>query len=200
MRPRSRTAAACGALAVLLAVSGVARAAAPFPAGLYQLDPLHSRIAWSVSHLGFSIFRGLIPSVQGSLRIDPVHPEASRLNAYVAMAGITTLDAALDARLRGGQFFATGRYPTAAYHADGLTMTGPRTARLDGTLTLVGVSHRVAMNVRFERAARDPVNGKLTLGFEGTATLRRSRYGIVAFTPLVGDDVTLNLEAEFVPR
>ncbi|WP_428394473.1 YceI family protein [Lichenicoccus sp.] len=185
-------------LAVLLAVSGAARAAEPFPAGLYKLDPLHSRIAWSVSHLGFSIYRGLIPSVQGSLRIDPADPAASRLNAYVAMAGLSSLDPALDTRLRGPQFFATGRYPVAAYHADGLTMTGPHTARLDGTLTLVGVTHRLAMNVRFERAGRDPVTGKLTLGFEGTATLQRSRYGIVAYTPLVGNDVALELEAEFV--
>ena len=174
-------------------------AAAAFPAGTYQLDPEHSRISWSVGHLGFSIYRGLIPRVQGRLRIDPAHPEASRLDATIPMASIGTLDPALDRRLASPQFFDVVRYPDAFYHAAGLVMTGPRTARLDGSLTLCGVSQPVAVNVRFERVGTDPVNGKLTLGFEGTAIVRRSRFGVTAYVPVVGDDVGLELEAELVP-
>jgi polyisoprenoid-binding protein YceI len=172
----------------------------PFPAGRYRLDPEHARIAWSVDHLGFSTFRGLIPAVSGSLRIDPAHPETARLDVSVPMGGISSLDDALDRRLRGPQFFNTARYSVAAYHATGLVMTGPRSAQLQGRLTLCGVTHPLAMNVRFERAGVDPVNGRMTLGFEGTATIRRSLFGIVAYTPLVGDDVGLDLEAEFTPE
>lgn len=176
-----------------------ARAEAPFPAGRYRLDPHHARITWSVDHLGFSTYRGLIPSVTGTLLIDPAHPEAARLDAVVEMTGITSLDDELDKRLRGPQFFATPRYPTASYHATGLSMTGPRTALLHGSITLCGVTHALDMNVRFERAGQDPVDGRLTLGFNGAATLRRSSFGIVAYTPLIGDDVGLDLEAEFTP-
>jgi polyisoprenoid-binding protein YceI len=188
------------AILLLLALAPArAGAEAPFPAGRYRLDPQHSRIAWSVDHLGFSTYHGLIPAVGGILVIDPAHPEAARLDVAVPMGRISTLDEALDQRLRGPQFFDTGRYPTAMYHAAGLIMTGPRTARLQGDLTLCGISHPLAMNVRFERAGIDPVNGRVTLGFEGAATLRRSLFGIVAYTPLVGDDVGLDLEAEFTP-
>ena len=182
---------------LLFPVSG--RAGVPFPAGRYRLDPQHARISWSVSHLGFSTYRGLIPSVHGTLSIDPRHPEAAQLDARIAMSGIATLDPALDARLRSSQFFDVARYPTASYHAAGLRMTGPATARLDGALSLCGVTLPVPMNVRFERAGPDPVNGKPTLGFEGTAVLRRSLFGVAAYVPLVGDDVGLELEAEFVP-
>lgn len=171
----------------------------PFPAGRYRLDPHHARIAWSVDHLGFSTYRGLIPSVTGMLAIDPAHPEAARLDAVVPMARITSLDDALDERLRGPQFFDTVHYPTATYHADGLVMTGPRTARLRGSITLCGITHPLEMNVRFDRAGSDPVDGRLTLGFNGAAILRRSSFGVVAYTPLVGDDVELDLEAEFKP-
>ena len=174
-------------------------ARAPFPAGRYRLDPLHSRIAWSVDHLGFSTFRGLIPRVGGTLLIDPSDPVAARLDVAVPMAGITSLDPALDLRLHGAQFFAVARYPTASYRASRLVVTGARTARLDGDLTLCGVTHPVAMNVRLERAGTDPVDGRLTLGFDGTMTVRRSQFGVVAYTPLVGDDVALDLEAELTP-
>ena len=170
----------------------------PFPAGRYRLDPHHARIAWSVDHLGFSTYRGLIPSVTGTLLIDPAHPEAARLDAVVRMGGITSLDEALDRRLRGPQFFDVARYPTAAYRADGLRMTGSRTALLHGSITLCGVTHPLDMNVRFRQAGQDPADGQLTLGFDGAATLRRSSFGIVAYMPLVGDDVGLDLEAEFV--
>ena len=193
-----------GVLAVLALLAPTpSRAAAPpvpFPAGRYRLDPHHARIAWSVDHLGFSTYRGLIPAVTGALVIDPAHPEAARLDAVVPMTGITSLDDALDVRLRGPQFFDTARYPTASYHAGGLSMTGPATALLHGSITLCGVTHPLDMNVRFERAAPDPVDGRLTLGFNGAATLRRSAFGVVAYTPLVGDDVGLELEAEFKPE
>ena len=174
-------------------------AAEPFAAGRYRLDPLHSRIGWAVDHLGFSTFRGLIPHVAGTLAIDPGHPEAMRFDAEAPMDEIASLDPALDSRLRGSQFFAVARYPNATYHARHLVMTGPRTARVDGSLTVCGVTHPVAMNVRFERAGIDPATGKPTLGFDGTMIVRRSMFGIVAYTPLVGDDVTLDLEAELIP-
>jgi polyisoprenoid-binding protein YceI len=186
-------------LPVLLALGVQAWAQEPFPAGRYRLDPQHARIAWSVDHLGFSTYRGLIPGVGGTLQIDPAHPDAARLDVEVPMSRISTLDDALDRRLRGPQFFNTGRYPAASYHADGLVMTGARSATMQGSLTLCGVTHPVRMNVRFERAGADPVDGRLTLGFAGTATVRRSLFGVVAYTPLVGDDVGLDLEAEFIP-
>ena len=152
-----------------------------------------------MDHLGFSIYVGLIPQVHGSLLIDPANPQAARLEATVQMAKLTALDEALDRRLRGPQFFDVTRYPTATYRAVGLSMTGPQAAQLHGDLTLCGVTHPVTMNVRFQRAGTDPVDGALRLGFEGTAIVRRSLFGVVAYTPLVGDDVALQLEAEFTP-
>ena len=176
-----------------------ARVPPPFPAGRYRLDPQHARIAWSIDHLGFSIYRGLIPQLHGSLLIDPAHPQTARLEATVQMAKLTSLDEALDHRLRGPQFFEVARYPTATYRAVGVLMTGPQAGQLHGDLTLCGVTHPVTMNVRFQRAGTDPVDGVLRLGFEGTAIVRRSSFGVVAYTPLVGDDVELQLEAEFIP-
>ena len=185
--------------APLLLWSRPIAARSPFAAGRYRLDPEHARITWSVDHLGFSIYRGLIPQVQGRLLIDPAHPQAARLEAIVPMGKLTSLDEALDRRLRSAQFFDVARYPTASYRAAGLVMTGSDTAQLRGDLTLCGVSHPVTMNVRFQRAGPDPVDGVLTLGFEGTAIVRRSLFGVAAYAPLVGDDVELQLEAEFVP-
>ncbi len=184
----------------LLLSAGPAAAQPPFPAGRYRLDPQHARIAWSVDHLGFSTYRGLIPQGRGSLLIDPAHPQAASLEATVPMGRLTSLDEALDRRLRSAQFFDVARYPTASYRALGLVMTGADTAQLRGELTLCGVSHPVTMNVRFQRAGPDPVDGVLTLGFEGTAIVRRSLFGVAAYAPLVGDDVELQLEAEFTPE
>ena len=170
------------------------------PAGTYAFDPQHTRITWSVGHLGFSTYTGLIPRIRGTLLLDPGHPDATRLDAEIPMAGITSLDPELDRRLHGSQFFAVARYPTASYQARGLVVTGPGKARLDGTLTLCGVTHPVAMNVAFGGAGTDPVDGRLTVGFSGAATVRRSSFGVPAYVPVVGDDVRLTLEAEVKPQ
>ncbi len=170
------------------------------PPGTYVLDPQHTRVTWSVSHLGYSTYSGLIPQVHGRVRLDPSHPGATRLDASIPMAGMTSLDPALDLRLHGGQFFAVDRYPDASYHAQGLVTTAPGQGRLDGLLTLCGVTHPVAMNVVFGAAGIDPVDGRLTVGFAGSAIVRRSSFGVVAYVPVVGDDVTLTLEAEIKPQ
>nr|WP_321986814.1 YceI family protein [uncultured Lichenicoccus sp.] len=187
-------------VAALLAVPARAVDPSAVPAGIYTLDPQHTRIAWSVSHLGYSTYTGLIPQVQGTLRLDPSHPEATSLDAEIPMARITSLDPALDLRLHGAQFFATDRHPTAVYHALGLVVTAPGRGHLDGMLTLCGVTHPVAMNIVFGGAGIDPVDGRLTVGFAGSAIVRRSAFGVVAYVPVVGDDVTLTLEAEVKPQ
>jgi polyisoprenoid-binding protein YceI len=37
------------------------------------------------------------------------------------------------------------------------------------------------------------------VGFDATGTLKRSQWGLTELLPSVGDDVSLTIEAEFVP-
>ncbi|KQT19536.1 hypothetical protein ASG40_01460 [Methylobacterium sp. Leaf399] len=166
-------------------------------AGAYVLDPAHGKITWSVSHLGYSTYYGQITDVAAKLDLDPKEPARSRLTATIGMASISGINAALDAHLRGPDFFAVAGFPAATFTGTGIEPTSPTTARVTGDLTLKGVTRPVAFDATFNQSGVNPIDRRYTVGFDGRAVIKRSEFGITAFLPAVGDEVTLRLEGEF---
>ncbi|MEH3146355.1 MAG: YceI family protein [Methylobacterium frigidaeris] len=166
-------------------------------AGRYLLDPAHGTITWSLSHFGYSTFYGQFTEVAATLSLDPKAPAASRLAAEVTLAGIGGVSGTLDQRLREPDFFDTARFPRATFVSTQVEPTGPTTARVTGGLTLKGVTKPVVLDVTFTLAGPHPIDQRYTVGFEGRTVLRRSEFGIGAYAPQLGDEVTLRLAGEF---
>lgn len=166
-------------------------------AGAYVLDPNHGKITWSVSHLGYSTYYGQFTGVTGTLDLDPKAPEKSRLSVAVPLGGAITGSARLEQHLATPDFFDTQKFPSATFSATGVEPTSPTTARITGTLTLRGVTKPVAIDATFNQAGINPVDKRYSVGFDGRAVVRRSEFGVSAFLPALGDDVTLRIEGEF---
>jgi polyisoprenoid-binding protein YceI len=188
-----------------LSLPAAAQAPSPFitnPAqvesGRYTLDPSHGKITWSVSHLGFSTYVGQFHDVAATLVLDARNPAASQLDATIAMKSVGTFSQGLDQHLQTADFFDVANHPTARFTATRITLVDARTARIDGQLTLRGVTRPVTMQARFNQAGVNPASKRYTIGFEGEATIKRSDFGVSYALPLLGDEVTLKLEAEFV--
>ncbi len=192
------------ALTVALVVAPVALAQstqvpAEVKAGAYVLDPSHSKITWSVSHLGFSTYVGQFTGVAGTLKLDPKAVQAADLQVTVDTASVGTLNTALDNHLKSPDFLDVAKFPTATFKATSVKTTGERTADISGDLTLHGVTKPVVIEATFNRAGIAPTDGKYTVGFSGKAVLKRSDFGIKTYLPVLGDEVTLQLAAEFKP-
>ena len=192
------------ALAVTLVAAPVAYAQstqvpAEVKAGAYVLDASHSKITWSVSHLGFSTYVGQFAGVAGTLKLDPTAVQATDLQVTVDTASVGTLNTALDNHLKGPDFLDVAKFPTATFKTTSVTLTGERTADIAGDLTLHGVTKPVVIQATFNRAGIAPTDRKYTVGFAGKAVLKRSDFGIKAYLPVLGDEVTLDLAAEFKP-
>lgn len=199
----SRKALAAGAGALLLSYGAVQaqdafnRDPAQIQAGTYELDPAHSKITWSVSHLGFSTYVGQFAGGTGNLTIDPKSPQAAKLDVTVNTAAVGTLNKALDDHLKSADFLDVANHPTATFHATGVRLTGPSTADITGDLTLRGVTRPVVIKAVFNQSGVNPIDKTYSLGFDGEARIRRSEFGVAYGLPAVGDEVTLRLEAEF---
>lgn len=191
------------AAALLLSVGAVQAqdAVSPRPAdvraGTYALDPAHSKITWSVSHMGFSTYVGQFAGATGTLKIDPKAPRAAQLEVKVDTTAVGTLNKALDDHLKSPDFLDVAKHPTATFRATGVTLTGDRTAEVAGQLTLRGVTRPVTFKATFNQAGVNPVDKVYSLGFDGEAKIRRSEFGVSYGVPGVSDEVTLHLEAEF---
>jgi polyisoprenoid-binding protein YceI len=190
------------ALSLTLAAPALAQVPVnPNPAavqgGTFKLDPPHSKITWSINHFGFSTYIGQFAHVEGTMKLDPKNLGATALDVTVDTASLGTLNPALDNHLKSGAFLDVAKFPTATFKATKITRTGERTADIAGDLTLHGVTHPVTVHATFIQGGSNPVDKAYRLGFAGTAKLVRSEYGIKAYLPNLGDEVTLTIAAEF---
>ena len=189
-------------LAFALAVGGpasaqIVTAPAQVQAGAYKLDPDHGKITWPVNHFGFSTYIGQFATVNANLKLDPKNLGATVLEATIDANSLGTLNPALDKHLKSADFLDVAVFPTATFKATKVTQTGEKTADIAGDLTLHGVTRPVVLQAVFNQAGPNPMVKTYQIGFSGTAKIKRSDFGITAYVPAVGDEVTLTLEAEF---
>ncbi|MFM5949164.1 MAG: YceI family protein [Novosphingobium sp.] len=173
-------------------------------AGTYKADPLHTLVGWKVNHLGFNDYFGLFGSVSGTLVLDPANLQAARVSVRVPVRKVIAASEGITGALLrdpkgGGKPDYFGGSPGDALFVS--TKVSPaadgRTAAIDGNLTLGGVTRPVTITASFSGAGKNPLTGKQTVGFHGTATIKRSDWGINGDIPLVSDEVTLTISAAF---
>jgi len=167
------------------------------PAGVYAVEPKHTRIMFSVNHLGFTDYFGQFNDASGQLRLDPAASAASAVSVSIPTASLATSNDVLDAELKGAKWLDVAQFPAMTFKATGVVRTGADSAVVTGDLTLHGVTRPVSLKARFNASGVNPLSKRYTVGFNATTDIRRSDFGITAYTPLIGDDVTIIISAAF---
>lgn len=196
---KALTLAALSALTVT--AHGQAPVANPSPAavqaGAYKADPSHTRVQFTVSHMGFSDWYGDFSGVTGTLNLDPKALAKARVDIAIPVASVSTTNATLDGELKDANWFDAAQYPTITFTSTKVMPTGARTALVTGNLTFHGVTRPIVLNARFLASGTNPMNKAFTVGFNATTTLKRSDFGVKTYVPLIGDEVTLRISAAF---
>jgi polyisoprenoid-binding protein YceI len=164
--------------------------------GAYTVEPTHTRIAFAVSHMGFTTWFGDFTGASGALTLNPAKPAASTLTVSVPVASVSTTNAKLDSELKEADWLDAAKYPTAIFTASKITASAG-TAKIAGTLSLHGVTKPVVFTVKFNGAGIDPLDKAYTVGFEVRGKIKRSDFGVTKYVPLIGDDVDLIISAAF---
>ncbi len=165
--------------------------------GAYDLDSAHTRVVFGVSHLGLSTWNGDFSDVKGSLWIDPAAPQGAKLRVEIPVRTVSTTNPHVDEELRGPEWLDAEPFPNIVYESDCVVLQDERRGEVLGNLTLRGVTKAVALSVTFNGAASNPWTKKSMIGFDAVARIRRSDFGVTAFIPLIGDEVSLRISAEF---
>src|ERR1700722_7334641 len=167
------------------------------PSGAYSLDPNHASVTFKINHLGFSRYTGRFDKLEGTLNYNSAQPELSSLDVTVYPNSIDTNNVKLEEELRGDKWFDVIKYPRATFHATKIERTGATTGKVTGDFSLMGKTHSVTLDTTLVGAGDNPMLKKPVVGFSATGVIHRSDYGLSNFIPMVGDDVTLEIEAEF---
>lgn len=165
--------------------------------GDYQIDGAHTTVIFAVDHLGFSTFYGRFNTISGRLSLDVAAPEKSNVAVRIAAASIDTPSDALDEKLRAPDAFDTEKFPDIQFQSQRVVRTGDKTADVEGLLTVKGVTKPVTLKAAFHGSGVMPMLNDRRAGFDATATISRSAFGIDAWKGFVGDEVKLIIAAEF---
>jgi len=197
-------AAVAAGLSLLLLASCFTQARPGFtgaPAGAWKLDPAHSSLVWKVSHRGLSSYTARFTRISAALSFDPANPEAAALDVRVDPASVRTDHPGgddWDRELAAG-WFRAGAYPEIRYVSRRITRTGENSGIVEGELTFLGQTRPVALTVIFNGTAPSGGPGSPpAMGFSARASLSRSDFGLNRLPSLVGDQVDLLIEAEFL--
>ena len=167
----------------------------------YELDPVHTRVLFSVSHAGFSQALGTVSGSTGELEFDADDWSSARLRATVPLARLDLGDPGWNAAALGNRLLDAGDHPEARFVSTTITPRDATHAQVCGDFSLRGVTAPLCLEVTLNARKRHPMPPfRRTVGFSAAATLSRRAFGIDAWPTVIGDSVDLRIEAEAVRR
>lgn len=189
------------ALAIPLSAAAATANVSDLQGGHYVLDKRHASVVARVSHMGVSLYTLRFDTFDASLDYDPAHPERTHLEASVDPA---SLDVNADyGKTFAEEFLSASKFPKATFVSTSIQPGVGNQGVMTGDLTLMGVTKPVTFQVTLVGTGHEPLPlplGQRAAGFEATTTIKRSDFGSTFLNDLVGDDVTLQIEAEFDRR
>lgn len=174
--------------------------AAPAAAATYRLDPNHTMVLASWDHFGYSRPVAYFGEVDGTLEYDADRPEASSVQVTLPLSGLDALVPDLTEHLRGPEFFDAARHPAISFRSTKVEAVGTGRLQVTGELTIRGTTRSVVLDASLNKQGLGR-NGQPKVGFDATARIRRSDFGVARFVPNVSDEVELRISTEaLVPK
>jgi polyisoprenoid-binding protein YceI len=169
----------------------------PLYATTYTLEPDYTQGVFRWDHLGFSSPAAQFSQAQGTLEFDPADPIRSSVRVTIPLDTLRTGVPELDEQLRSKDFFDTSRFPTATFTSTRVEKDSA-TGRLKvtGDLSMHGITKPVVLDVRLTKIGPNVRTNVPTIGFDATATLERTDFGLGHFVPLVSDEIQIRIGCE----
>ncbi|MGE8610822.1 Protein YceI [Achromobacter veterisilvae] len=182
---------------LLLAAALAGGAAQAFAAGVdYRIDPEHTEVVVTWSHLGFSTPSAHAGGIQGVVRYDAANLSASSVKLDVPLTNFTSHIPKLDEMLRGPEFFEAGKYPAIGFESTSVEDKGNGLLLIHGKLRIKDREKPVVLEARQNKAGVHPRAQRPAIGFDASTVVKRSDFGVDAYAPGVSDDVALRITVE----
>jgi polyisoprenoid-binding protein YceI len=169
----------------------------------WQIDSSHSGIQFTVRHLVIAKVRGQFSRWTGALEVPGGDYGQGSLDVVIDASSIDTGVKDRDAHLRSADFFDVERYPEITFRSTAVTQTGADRLRVDGALTIKGITREVALDVEVLGQAKDPW-GNERAAFSATTAINRQEFGLTWNQVLetggvmVGDRIEIAIDIEAV--
>jgi polyisoprenoid-binding protein YceI len=175
-----------------------------YVAGKWDIDAVHSEVAFTVKHMMVSKVRGRFDKFEGTI-VTGEKPEESSVSATIDATSINTNNEQRDGHIRSADFFEVETHPTWTFDSTAVRDVTADGFKLDGNLTIRGVTKPVTFDTELNGIGPDAYGGT-RIGFSAQTTINRGDFGVNFNGPIPGasggvilsEKINVHLEVEAV--
>jgi polyisoprenoid-binding protein YceI len=181
------------ALALAAAVAAPALAAPE----TFVVDPTHTFPRFSYSHLGYSVQLSRFDKTSGKVVFDKAAKTGS-VDIVIDTKSVSTGSDVFNEHIQAEDYLDTAKYPTATFKSTKVVFEGDKPAKVEGNLTLKGVTRPVTLTVTSFHTMPHPMLKKDAIGANATTKVKRTDFNMGKNVPYVGDEVTIDIAIEAI--
>ena len=165
----------------------------------YVVDGTHTFPRFSYSHFGYSTQLSRFDKTTGTVVFDKA-ARTGAVDIVIDTKSVNTGYGTFNEHIQGEDFLDTARYPTATFKSTKVVFDGDKPAKVEGNLTLKGVTRPVTLTVTDFKAAPHPMLKKDAIGANAWTVVKRSEFNAGKYAPNVGDDVRIDIAIEAIKQ
>jgi polyisoprenoid-binding protein YceI len=184
-------------LSAALILAAVAAAPAMAAPETFVADSTHTFSRFSYSHFGYSTQLSRFNKNSGKVVFDKVAKTGS-VDIVIDTKSVDTGADVFNEHIQGEDFLDTAKYPTATFKSTKVIFEGDKPAKVEGNLTLKGVTKPVTLTITSFQAMPHPMLKKDAIGANAFTVIKRSEFNAGKYAPYVGDEVRIDVAIEAI--
>ncbi|MER2505345.1 MAG: YceI family protein [Azonexus sp.] len=165
----------------------------------YVVDGTHTFARFSYSHFGYSTQLSRFDKTTGTVVFDKA-AKTGTVDIVIDAKSVDTGYATFNEHIQGEDFLDTAKHPTATFKSTKVVFEGEKPAKVEGNLTIKGVTRPVTLTVTSFQAMPHPMLKKDAIGANAFTMIKRSEFNAGKYAPNVGDDVRIDIAIEAIKQ
>lgn len=165
----------------------------------YNIDGSHTFPRFSYSHFGYSTQLSSFSKTTGKIVFD-AEAKTGSVDIVIDTKSVNTGFADFNDHIQGEDFLDTAKFPQATFKSTQVIFDGAKPAKIEGLLTLKGVTKPVTLTVTGFQAMPHPMMKKPALGANAFTVIKRTEFNAGKYAPYVGDEVRIDIAVEAVAQ
>lgn len=171
----------------------------PTDATTWGIDGVHSRVGFSINHLGINDVLGFFTKYESKINSSKEDFSDAIFEFSAETASVSTGYEGLDGHLKQVDMFDAAAHPKLSFKSTSVTRKDDKNYEVKGDLTLHGVTKSITLKAVKSGLVVNSHTNKSTVGFKLSGVINRKDFKVGVELPgvVASDEVTIIANTEF---